>query len=284
MICIYHSRDLDGYCSGAIIKKKYPKAELIGYDYGQPFDVVSLTDEDVIMVDVSFPMEIMKIVSGLTRSFVYIDHHISAITEFKLFDMQDRIVPVFSTLISACEGAWYYCFPGEAMPRSVYLLGEYDTWRNQDAEHWNSEVMPFQWGMRLFCNSPETFPSILFDNDGFSNDEIIKQGKIVLQYQKQQNERACKSSFSIKFEGLRAICLNIGGGNSTMFESVYKEDEYDIMIPFFFSGKHWTFSLYTTKDWVDCSVIAKSKGGGGHKKAAGFQLAELPEEFKINVQ
>jgi len=56
------------------------------------------------------------------------------------------------------------------------------------------------------------------------------------------------------------------------------------MIPFVFTGKHWTFSLYTTKDEVDCSVIAKSKGGGGHKKAAGFQLPELPNEFKIHVK
>ncbi len=37
MIGIYHSADLDGFTSGAIIKRKYPNAKMIGYDYGNPF-------------------------------------------------------------------------------------------------------------------------------------------------------------------------------------------------------------------------------------------------------
>ena len=62
VIGIYHSKDLDGFCSGAIIKKKYPEAEMIGYDYGQDTDEIIekvrsyKTDVKVIMADVSFPM------------------------------------------------------------------------------------------------------------------------------------------------------------------------------------------------------------------------------------
>ena len=42
-----------------------------------------------------------------------------------------------------------------------------------------------------------------------------------------------------------------------------------------FNGKHWSFSIYTTKDDIDCSAIAKKRGGGGHKKAAGFEAKDL---------
>jgi hypothetical protein len=37
MICFYHSADLDGHCSGAIIKKVHPECELIGINYGDEF-------------------------------------------------------------------------------------------------------------------------------------------------------------------------------------------------------------------------------------------------------
>ena len=172
------------------------------------------------------------------------------------------------------------------MPTAVQLLGEYDTWRNQDKERWDNAIMPFQYGMRMICSSPETFPKYLFDKGGvvtnYPVEGIINTGKSILEYQKTQNERACRSSFEIEFEGFRAICLNNGGANSQVFDSVYDPEKHDVMIPFVFTGKHWTFSLYTTKEEVDCSIIAKSKGGGGHKKAAGFKLKDLPEQFLIH--
>lgn len=293
MICIYHSKDLDGYCSGAIVKRKYPEAKLIGYDYGQPlpFTEDEIRGQDLIMVDVSFPMLQMFSISTMTKSFTYIDHHISAINEFQEkqlgLNAGGFIDPVLEDGISACEGAWKFLFPDEEMPTSVKLLGEYDTWRNQDKYRWDNAIMPFQYGMRMICTDPESFPEELFNHfDIVTNNpvyDIISAGRMILHYQKQQNERACKMSFETEFEGLKAICLNNGGANSQVFDSVYNPEKHDVMIPFVFTGKHWTFSLYTTKDAVDCSVIAKSKGGGGHKKAAGFQLKELPDEFKIHV-
>ena len=43
--CFYHLADLDGHCSGAIVKYKYPDAELFGINYGQafPYDKISYT-------------------------------------------------------------------------------------------------------------------------------------------------------------------------------------------------------------------------------------------------
>lgn len=291
MICIYHSKDLDGYCSGAIVKRKYPDVKLIGYDYGQELPMNEIPfGEPIIMIDVSLPMDKMATLSNHSNhNLTWIDHHISAINDYKNQNNIELggITPVLENGIAACEGGWKYLFPDESMPTAVKLLGEYDTWRNQDKERWDNAIMPFQYGMRMICSSPETFPEYLFDKDGvvtnYPVEDIIKTGKSILAYQKQQNQRACRSSFEIEFEGLRAICLNNGGASSQVFDSVYNPEKHDVMIPFVFTGKHWTFSLYTTKDEIDCSIIAKSKGGGGHKKAAGFQLKELPEQFKIHV-
>lgn len=293
MICVYHNKDLDGYCSGAIVKKKFPDALMLGWDYGKPFpfEGVDPIGEDIILIDISFPMPDMFELAEVAKSLTWIDHHISAINDYNNFPVEQRrgasITAVLENGVAACEGGWKYLFPDEFMPTAVMLAGKYDTWRNQDKYDWENAILPFQFGMRMFCSSPETFPPELLDWYDTVTDnpcyKIIHDGKLILTYQKTQNERACKSSFEIEFEGLRAICLNNGGANSQVFDSVYDETRHDVMIPFLFTGKHWTFSLYATKDAVDCSVIAKSKGGGSHKKAAGFQLKELPEEFKIHT-
>lgn len=106
MIAIYHSRDLDGIASGRIILEKYPEATLVGYHYGEPFDILPpigeipgmLTingtsmlvtpDTHIIMADVSLPMEKME---ALFKNFFFrwIDH--KAIRDFEdYFDMSVR--------------------------------------------------------------------------------------------------------------------------------------------------------------------------------------------------
>jgi oligoribonuclease NrnB/cAMP/cGMP phosphodiesterase (DHH superfamily) len=286
MIGIYHNRDLDGFTSGAIIKLKYPDAKMMGYDYGQPFEQ-EVTGEPIIMADVSLPMKTMVKIAQLSNwQLTWIDHHISAINDYKEFvgDGESFCNAILENGIAACEGTWKHLFPEKQMPLAVLLLGEYDTWRNADKQRWENEILPFQFGMRLYCNSVDSFPIELFENEDLVK-QIINEGLTVLKYQSQVNELQCKkASFETEFNGLHAICLNGGGFNSDVFKSVYDESKHDIMMPFQFDGKKWTISLYTTKDEVDCSLIAKANGGGGHKKAAGFQVEDISKIFsKIQI-
>jgi len=302
MIGIYHNKDLDGICCGAIMKLAYPEIKLYGLDYGDE-PPKNPNRELVFICDLSFPKEIMaKIRKESGSPIVWIDHHISAIKELvggnegTFFissedcktDIDDKNTDVWMKCIldskrAACEIAWEYFLKNssvnEEMPRPVSLLGKYDTYRNQDKYEWENAILPFQYGMRMVCKDVESFPKTLITGSFAQHNlliEIIAKGKTVLEYQKKQNKRSCKYlAFEAEFEGLRAICMNIGGGNSLMFESVYNEEKHDLMIPFVFSGKHWTYSLFTTKENIDCSEIAKKYGGGGHKKAAGFNIDKL---------
>lgn len=280
MIGIYHSRDLDGYTSAAIIALRYPEAKLIGYDYGQPFNV-RINNEPVIMADISLPMEQMfEIARQSNWQFTWIDHHISAIKDHENFtaDRYPFCNAVLENGIAACEGTWKHLFPESKMPLAVQLLGEYDTWRNQDKDRWENKILPFQFGMRLHCNSPETFPIGVFYDEELVK-EIINQGITVLKYKEKENQFQCKKAFESEFKGLRAICLNGGGFNSDVFKSVYNEEDYDLMMSFQFTGEKWIVSLYTTKETIDCSILAKQMGGGGHQKAAGFQVEHISSVF-----
>jgi oligoribonuclease NrnB/cAMP/cGMP phosphodiesterase (DHH superfamily) len=290
MKCYYHSKDLDGFASGAIMRRKFPTAELIGYDYGQPFEMN--VGEKIIMADVSLPMPTMRRVAHASNGFTWIDHHISAINEYMemVGDNLGFLDAILDPTISACEGTWKALFPDEEMPKAVELLGKYDTWRGNGTPEWENEILPFQYGMRLICNSLDTFPPGLvipdpddadyYDRHERAVESIIEKGKTVLAYQRSQNEIFCKSAFEAYFEGLRAICLNLPGASSTTFDSVYDPEKHDIIVSFSIKKDGTTFSLRTTKEDVDCSEIAKRFGGGGHRKAAGFKVPELsPEKY-----
>lgn len=279
-ICIYHSKDLDGYCSGAIVKKRYPDCELIGYDYGEPFpwDRIEESDE-VIMVDVSISVSDMIKLQQLTKNnLTWIDHHISAIKEYNKEGL--KIPGPRNIDVSACELTWVYFFPDRPLPRAVELLGKYDTWRKDD--EWETKVLPFQFGMRVECTSPETFRRYFLSEENFEHiQQRIDSGLAILAYLEQTNRILMqKNAFESKFKGLNAICFNGQGYNSLSFQSVYNPEKHDIMIGFYFDGTKYNFTLYTTHDYVDCSELAKESGGGGHKMAAGFMSVSLESVFE----
>lgn len=280
MKCFYHSSDLDGHCSGAIVKKFNPKCEMIGINYGQPFPWETInTNEDVYMVDFSLqPFSDMQRLNKICKLH-WIDHHKTAIDE--AFDVSFLASGGQSLELNkaGCELTWKY-FSADELPHAVYLLGRYDIW-----DHSNPNILPFQYGMR---QNENTYPeNIELWNNLFNSDilvyDIIKYGKLIIQYEDSQNKKFCKAyAFETEFNGMKCICVNKGFTNSQVFDSVYDPNIHYMMITFCrmkLPLEKWTVSLYSTRNDVDCGVIAKSFGGGGHKQAAGFQCKEIP--FKI---
>ena len=107
-LCIYHSRDLDGWMSAAIVQLWFEKnnelnctlnyfspesklereiesspasLHMLGYDYGDDIPKIKGYDK-VIMCDVSLPARVMHdLYSYYGDQFIWIDHHESAIKE-----------------------------------------------------------------------------------------------------------------------------------------------------------------------------------------------------------
>lgn len=285
MICIHHNKDLDGFTSGAIIKYIYPEAQLIGWDYNDPIPEIP-NDTHIVMVDISFPLHIMSDLQQISRTFDWIDHHIGIRKEWES-KIEDNpylraINYVFDNTKSACELAWEHYLPGIPLPEAIKLIGSYDIWRNHGTYEWKEKILPFQMLMRIKCFSAESFPISLFSKN--ANDIIekwIPVGKEVIKYQEVQDMLNCKKSAfeKVSFDGMNAICLNQGFISSDTFKSVYDPLKHQVMVGFQFNGKSWTVSLRTTQDGVDVSAIAKSRGGGGHRQAAGFDAKTFEDIF-----
>ena len=277
MKCFYHSADLDGHCSGAIVKHFYPECEMIGINYGDEFPWRSIGhDENIYMVDFSLqPFDGMIQLAATTPHFHWIDHHKTAIEESTKHNF--TIHGLRRDGIGACQLTWEYLSGGFKLPYSIKLLAEYDVWNHKD-----ENTLPFQYGMRLLKTNPNDSMRLwnsLFNGNEFTTDMIYK-GKTVLEYVKQDNEKYCQAcSFDTEIDGLKCIAINKMMTNSQVFESVWNNTKYDAMLTFGRRNGKWTVSLYTDKDGVDVSIIAKARGGGGHKQAAGFQCDELPFKY-----
>ncbi len=294
MKAIFHSADFDGKSSAAIIKYKYPHCELIPYDYGGTFPWEKFYDpnEEVFMVDVSLP--IIDPISGLDMMeldrktmLTWIDHHKTVMDAANAANFNPEGIREIGK--AACELTWEYLFPHEDMPEAVYLLGKYDIWDHAD----KPRVMPFQYGMKVLNTNPnnQKLWGTLFAG-GRSNqnerlvDDIIRDGRLILEYTKQQDKSYAHGySFDTEVCGKKALAINKGMANSHLFEYVWDNKKYDLMISFCMkrleNGEFvWRCTMYSDKPDVDVGEIAKTFGGGGHFSCSGFQCKELP--FKLN--
>lgn len=295
--CVYHSVDLDGWMSAAIVRhwwrnnnldSKEPTEDtlcMIGYNYGQPIPDLSEYDK-VIMCDISFPKEEMfKFWHNLSKEIIWIDHHISAINDNNNLvwkGLQD-------TKFAACELTWKYFFPNKQMPEIVRLLGRYDCFGHKGTSE-EQKVLEFQYGARQCINDYESAyqrlkKSILDTQKGNTlevENAIHLTGISIYKYLCTEAKQTYKNGFEIKLVeeitdaigknivNRKFICINKERFNPINFGINYHKDGYDGCACFHYANGMYNFSLYNDNGKVDCSAIAKQFGGGGHKGAAGF--------------
>lgn len=277
MKCFYHSADLDGQASGAIIAHVF-NCETIGINYGEVFPFEILQPKEVVfMVDFTLqPFEEMEKLEKWSM-LTWIDHHKTAIEEAE--KRQFNPLGIRRIGIGACALTWEF-FETEPMPEAIKLLAEYDVWNHSDPR-----TLPFQYGFRFFENTkPENQDFwISFLEGDVRVDYVCELGEILMANEERQGKKYCEAyAFETRFGEHLAICVNRGMTNAKIFDSVYDPIKHDLMITFCrmkLPAHQWTVSLYSTKEDVDCGGIAQLFGGGGHKGAAGFQCAVLPFEY-----
>jgi len=277
MKCFYHN-DLDGECSAAIVyhffKNKFKDIFFIEMNYNIPLDIGTInTDEKVFVVDFSFQkIEEFDRLLKITKDVTWIDHHKTAIEKHSDKEYLPGIRGVGGKgNPAACKLTWDYLSNKERpCPRFIELISDYDSWT-----YAYNDTKLFKLGLDL----EDTHPASQYWEGRFmlpdETRETVKNGEISLRYRDKFWWGLIRgNSFETEFEGYSGIACNAGPGvNSDLFQYAPKKD---LMLPYFFDGKQFTVSIYTTKDHIDCSEIAKKYGGGGHKQAAGFQCSELP--------
>lgn len=279
MICIYHGIDLDGWCSAAIVNRKFPDCKMTPYDYGQPIPDLG-DDDEIIMVDVSFKPEIYKKLLAEGRRLTWLDHHISAIRDFDKelrYEVQGN--PNFKFSLdptkAACEITWEYINPGQTMPEGVRKLGRYDCFGHKGTNE-ELDILKFQYAARARWNSWQSTSAVLT----LSDDDLIimmMNGDAIYQYLCTEARQAYARGFTMDIDGYKFLAVNKDRFNPINFGIDYHKDGYNGFCSFYYADGLWKFSLYNDDQKVDCSEICKRRDGGGHAGAAGFVAKQIDQ-------
>ena len=286
-VCIYHSRDLDGWMSGAIVRMKYPEVELVGWDYGMPYPEIE-EGASVVMADISFPMPIMLDVAKKSGwKLTWIDHHASAIKEYEEFTAGSEtfMSTSLNSKFAACELTWQYFFKNEPIPEMVRLLGRYDCFGHKGTDE-EQKVLEFQYGARsVIRNTQEAYEYLTNNHVSYdfvqytdATDRILDMGRAIYKYLCTEVEQKYAKRFDIILDVYKFGCVNDWRLNPVNFGIDYHNDGYDGFACFWYENGQFVYSLYNDNGMVDCSVIAKARGGGGHKGASGFRSNTIIEE------
>ena len=296
---IFYHNDMDGIVSARIIikemrkrKKQLDSNDVIEMDYTKIFPLsLIMPMEEVYIVDYSIEPNMMEELLKITNRVIWIDHHISAIEKYKNSQLANReIAGLRANGIAGCVLTWWYFYgrqfeteefykdyPKNAkslyrkeIPEYIKLAGDWDVWEHLYGQKTKAYSICFSTKIK----SP--FDDLYFDK--IENEEELNRfcedGAAMIDYRKNWAETFMKRyGFETEIDGFRAFVANLGNANSEFFGELI--NSYDIIGTFCYNGKQWIVSLYSNKDYVDCSTICSKRGGGGHKGAAGFVTNEL---------
>ena len=274
-ICYYHA-DMDGIASAAIVRKKYPDCELVKVQYGDNIDVEKYKGKHLILVDFSFPKDLMKDIVNicnekLIMDFTWIDHHKSAMEENK--EIWDSNIEGKREIgKAACELTWEYYFPDEKMPQAIRLVGDRDLWKFKysDTETFNEyaylmvDYPTSEFWERLLSNTIKAKTTI---------EVFCKRGHLLLFAKQKRVVKAFDNGQDGVFEDHRCRTVNTNHDISDVGNYIV-ESGYPLAVVFSNRKDKLIVSLYSND--IDVSEIAKKYGGGGHKEASGFEI-----EFNI---
>lgn len=284
MKCFYHN-DLDGRCAGAIVAQftqNYNREDYFEVDYVRPLPLNKIQNgETVYFVDYSFKKDSVwqldKVIAN-ECNVIWIDHHTSSINLQQEIGYLNTIEGIRQDKISGAALTYMYFNKCEfkEVPYYIQLVSDYDCW----IYNFDPDTTYFKIGMETFEYDAldiiwKALYEGFYDNTSLSVSvkSIIETGKIIKGYIDRDNEQYRNQyAYESAIGGYKALVVN-RKTNSWIFGDKY--NEYPLVCVWAFNGEKYSYSIFSSNSEVDCSKIAESYGGGGHKGAAGFSSNDM---------
>lgn len=308
---IYHAADLDGKCCaaialGALLREPeiVSAPRLLPMDYGwDTAPVEAIPDGSVVyMLDFSLEPDAMCALSARTR-LVWIDHHTPRIQELQKSGFRATGGEALSDHDpAACLMAWRWFEGDREVPLGVLLLNSYDAWQ-EHVHHWETTVVPFQYGLRSLDMEPcsPVWERVLYDR--FSGqvqfrDELVRDGLAILRSMEQYTHDVMPRMVHVETlllppitvdtpttetpeaVPMRVACANRYAANPRGLLHAGAAQDADVLCTYGWDGRPgWRLSLSPgpARERLDCGrVAAAAFGGGGHPGRAGATMRVLP--------
>lgn len=277
-ICIYHDNCDDGFAAAYAVWKRFAEAvKYVPCQYGR--NAPDVTGKDVLIVDFSFKADEMAALAAKAKRIIVLDHHKTAEKELEGFvrlscvggpltkSRCDRLIEGvgvhFDMNKSGARLAWEYCFGDEMMPPWFASIEDRDLWRFALPE------------TKEICIAIRSYKRDFAVWDNFNAVELMHEGLAIQRYVDMIVSNICDTAFVEEIAGHKvpvAAC-SYDFVSETAHQLLKRNPDAPFAACVVRSYDGVTYSLRSADDRMDVSEIAKSKGGGGHRNAAGFRLA-----------
>ena len=256
---IYHANCTDGFGAAySAWKLLGNRTEYYACKHGTPPPDVK--GKNVVILDFSFDNTTTKQMIEDSNSLLVIDHHKSAMVE--LHDISNTH---FDMTKSGAMLAWEWFHPGKEPPKFIKYIQDRDLWK---------------WELDYSKEFSAAFDMVPFEFEEFEKfeddsvfDDAVKRGSYILAYSKTVIKKVCEKAVQRRFKGMKVMVVNSSHWMSEIGARLAPDCDFAVIWYYDHEDRINKISLRAFHDAVDVSEIAKKFGGGGHKKAGGFQIS-----------
>lgn len=250
-VILYHDDCADGFGAAWAIWKRYPDAKFVPVKHGYP-PPSDLDRQRVVMVDFSYPREIVEELARSTAELVILDHHVTARDT-----LADLPFAYFDLGKSGAVLAWEWAH-GTQSPWLLRYVQDKDLW---------------QWHLPASREINAAIASYPFDFrvwDQFQQDRLTMEGTAILRYETHLVRKFGEEAILVSFHGYTVPMIYSPVLTSQIGEQLSRDHPFCI-IWHQRNGRRF-FSLRSRPGGVDVASLVTRHGGGGHPNAAGFSL------------
>ena len=279
-ICIYHANCADGFGAAVAVWERWasiPEYREAAYGDAPP----DVAGKNVLIVDFSYPSDVLTTMAQTARSIVILDHHKTA--ECALFgfpafygthrdvcralktargDVRNVLVN-FDQHRSGAVMAYQFAFPERPVPELLEYVQDRDLWRFnlENSREINAYIGSLDHDFGVW--------DALFS--AFNDVAMAKTGAVILRLQKKNLDALLDATTrSMVIAGQAVPVANVPFYMASEAGNILSEGNPFAATYFDHGDGYRQFSLRSAPDGADVSEIAKRYGGGGHKHAAGF--------------
>jgi uncharacterized protein len=279
---ITHANCPDGIASAILLHDALPSAQIRFLTHGTKEYRELPAEDGMLFCDIAPPPE--RAPEFLPRVPVVLDHHKGAEHLVKSFThhvfADEKLEPGVSAAVLAYREVWlplqgnHRCYDS---PKAFALLaGVRDTWQSSSPDFRRSNeqaaALTF-WPVEKWLSLREPFERGVFELE-----RMLDLGSVLFVKKLEAAKKALSQSWRTTVNNIR--CVVFEGTTLTSDVAELVGDNADLIVGFGFVVEDGEFLLnVSTRSHTtfDCAEFARSLGGGGHTKAAGFTVPFGPK-------
>jgi oligoribonuclease NrnB/cAMP/cGMP phosphodiesterase (DHH superfamily) len=286
-LCLYHANCDDGFTAAWAIWKRWPDCEFRAVQYGNPIPE-DVAGKQILIVDFSWPADQLERMAETAQNVLVLDHHKTA--QAALANLHQIVRPTYENVMrffarmsggprsrilvefdmdrSGARMAWQFAHPGMAVPLLVNLVEDRDLWRFNFPE-----TKPIR---MLLQSVPHDFGmwSSIARAIALDLEASVETGTAIQRFYDARVEEMAAAATVQAFEGFAGVPVvhvPYAFVSDVCHRLLAMHPEAPFAAACVIAHGGTTYSLRSADDRADVSEIAKARGGGGHRNAAGFR-------------